>query len=129
MTNLILSQLALLIPFLLNRHVPGAKLFALGLVLNTTVMVANGGWMPLTPETYHFVHPERTVEVQTKPAHSKNIILLRSQTRLWFLSDIIQVRLPWRRTALSIGDLILIVGMAQLIFWIPARGGLPKLVG
>jgi len=115
MVMLILTQLALLLLFLINRHVSGAKLFALGTTLNLVVMVANGGWMPVTPENYQYIHPERTLELETRPPSSKNILLPRSETNLWFLSDIIRVRL-WRRWALSIGDVLLMVGAAQLIF-------------
>ena len=116
MIVLISSQLALVWLLFLNRHIPGARLFALGIVLNVTVMAANGGWMPVTPETYHFVHPDRTVEPYTRPPSSKNIVLPRSETNLWILSDIIPFTLLWRRTAVSGGDLLLIVGAAQFIF-------------
>jgi hypothetical protein len=121
-TTLILSQIALIFIVLLNHHVPGAKLFALGIILNTTVMLANGGWMPVTPETYRFIHPERTVEAQARPPGSKGIVLPRAETRLWVLSDVIRVSLPWRRTAMSAGDLLLILGAAQLIFGSTSRG-------
>jgi hypothetical protein len=114
--SLILSHMALIFLILLNHHVPGAKLFALGIILNTAVMLANGGWMPVTPETYHFVHPEQAVEVQARPPSSKGIILSRAETRLWILSDIVRVTLPWRRTAMSVGDLLLLLGAAQFIF-------------
>ncbi|NJN92698.1 MAG: DUF5317 domain-containing protein [Anaerolineales bacterium] len=115
------SQIALVLLFLLNHHVPGAKLFALGIALNVLVMLANGGWMPLTPETYHFVHPDRPVVEETRPSSSKNILLPRSETNLWILSDIIPVTLPWRRTAVSPGDIVLVAGVAQLIFQATAR--------
>jgi hypothetical protein len=115
MVLLIASQFALLGVVLLNHFVPGAKLFALGIALNLLVMVANGGWMPVTPETYQFVHPERIVTLYTKPASSKNIILPRAETKLWYLSDVIRLPLPGRRTAVSLGDVLLIGGVAQLI--------------
>lgn len=115
MAILVLSLLALIFLFVLNHHVPGAKVFALGIGLNLLVMVANGGWMPVTPEMYHFVHPDRTVEVGARPPTSKNIILPREETNLWVLSDIIPVTL-WRRWGLSMGDLLLIVGVAQFVF-------------
>lgn len=115
------SQIALAFLFLLNHHVPGAKLFALGIALNALVMLANGGLMPLTAETYHFVHPDRPIVEQTRPSNSKNILLPRSETNLWILSDNIPVTLPWRRTAVSPGDIILVVGVAQLIFQATAR--------
>lgn len=113
---LVLSQVALLLLLLLNRHLVGAKLFALGIILNTTVMVANGGWMPVTPEISHFVNPDQTVETYVRPTNSKNIVLSRSETKLWILSDIIPIPLPWRRSAMSIGDLFLILGVGQFIF-------------
>lgn len=113
---LVLSQIALIFLCLLNRHLPGAKLFALGIILNMAVMVANGGWMPVTPETHRFVHPDRTVEVQARPSSSKNIVLPRTETNLWILSDVIRVSLPWHRNAMSIGDVLLILGGAQFIF-------------
>ncbi len=113
---LISSQIILTVLLLLNHHLPGAKLFMLGVILNTTVMVVNGGWMPATPEAYHFIHPDRVIEIQTRPLNSKNIILSHPETKLWILSDIIRVTLPWRRYVVSIGDLLLIVGVAQFIF-------------
>ena len=116
MALLILSQMALVFLLLLNRHVPGAQLFALGITLNIAVMVANGGWMPVTPETHYFVHPDRPAEVQARQMSSKNVILPRTETNLWILSDIIPVTLPWRRNAVSIGDVLLILGAAQFIF-------------
>lgn len=115
------AQIALVLLFLLNHHVPGAKIFALGIALNVLVMLANGGWMPLTPETYHFVHPDRPVVEHTRPSNSKNILLPRSETNLWILADIIPITLPWRRTAVSPGDILLVAGVAQLIFQATAR--------
>lgn len=116
MVILILSQLGLLFLILLNRHLPGAKIFALGILLNILVMGANGGWMPVTPETYAFIHPGRDIALQAKPPSSKNIILTRADTKLWILSDIIRIKLPWRGNAISIGDLLLIAGTAQFLF-------------
>ena len=121
MALVISSQLALMGLVLFNHHVPGAKIFALGIALNVIVMVANSGWMPVTPETYHFVHPDRVVPLYTRPVASKNIILPRPETRLWILSDIIRVALPWRRNAVSIGDLLLVLGVAFFIFRVTAK--------
>ena len=116
-----LSQIALISLFLLNHHIPGAKLFAFGIALNVLVMVANGGWMPVTPEMAHFVHPDRPVVEQVRSSSSKNIILSRSETNLWILSDIIPVILPWRRNAVSMGDVVLVAGVAQFIFQATAK--------
>lgn len=116
MLLLILSHLALIFVFFLNRHIPGAKLFALGIILNTLVMAANGGWMPVTPEMEQFVHPTHNTQTYTAPPKSKNIVLPRSETNLWILSDNIPVTLPWRNNAISIGDVLLVAGVAQFLF-------------
>ena len=76
MLLLILSHLALIFLFLLNRHIPGAKVFALGIFLNTLVMVVNGGWMPVTPEMDQFVHPNRNTEAYATPANNAPTIPL-----------------------------------------------------
>ncbi len=111
-----LSQFTLAFLVFLNRHLPGAKLFLLGLTLNLVVMVANGGWMPVTQSTYQFVHPGKTSEIGARPPLSKNIVLAREETNFWVLSDIIPVILPWRSWAVSIGDVLLIIGATLFIF-------------
>lgn len=116
MMILILSQLALAFLVFLNRHLPGAKLFLLGLVLNLVVMMANGGWMPVTQSTYQYVHPGKTTEIGVRPPLSKNIVLAREETNFWILSDIIPVPLPWRSWAVSVGDILLIIGVTFFIF-------------
>ncbi|MFQ5576920.1 MAG: DUF5317 family protein [Anaerolineae bacterium] len=114
------SQLLLAILFLINHHLPGARLFALGIAFNILVMVANSGWMPVTPEMYHSIHPERAVALYARPPSSKNIVLPRSETAFWLLSDVIRIALPWRRTAVSVGDLFLVLGVVRFIFWTTA---------
>jgi len=126
---LILSQVALFGLVLINYHLPGTKLFALGLALNIIVMVANGGWMPVTPETHQYVHQNATIELYSRSAGSKNVVLPRAETDLWVLSDVIRIPLPWRRTAVSVGDILLLVGIAQFIFQTTSKGnnGAPNL--
>ena len=119
--TLILSQIALIILLLWNYHLPGAKLFALGVALNVIVIIANGGWMPLTQETYHYIYPDRTIEIGARMPNSKSIILPQEETTLWVLSDIIRVAVPWRRWAVSIGDLLIVVAVAQFIFQTSSR--------
>jgi hypothetical protein len=126
MVVLMASSLALIMLLLLNRHLPGAKLFALGIALNVVVMAANGGWMPITPQMYHFVHPSRPVVEQSRPANSKNIVLPQTETNLRILSDIIPVTLPWRRYAVSLGDVLLIAAVAQFIFQATAEKNAPQ---
>ncbi len=110
---LVLSHTAALLLVWANRHLPGARLFALGIFLNTLVMLANGGWMPVTPEIASYVKGDPALALVPS---GKNTVLPYEQTHLWLLSDIIPVALPWRRWAVSIGDLLLIAGVARFLF-------------
>ncbi len=111
------SHIGLMALIFSNRHIPGVKIVLLGAALNALVVLANGGWMPVTPETDYFVHPDRPVPAAGfKPPNSKNVVLNYEDTNLWILSDIIRVTVPWRRTAISIGDVLLMIGGAQFIF-------------
>ncbi len=116
------THLGFAIPFFLNRHIPGAKLVALGLILNVTVTIANGGWMPITPEAAHFVYRDKVpIEIGIRLPRSKSIVLDKEDTNLWILSDIIRIKVPWRRAALSIGDVLLVAGIAQSIFQVTSK--------
>src|SRR5688572_8432889 len=48
---LVLSQTLFLGFAVLNRNFPGMKILMIGTALNWLVIVANGGFMPISPET------------------------------------------------------------------------------
>ncbi len=121
MTSTHLGFAALL---LVNHHIPGVKLAILGAVLNIVVVLVNSGWMPITPEAAHFVYRDKVpIEIGVRPPRSKSIVLDKEDTNLWILSDIIRIKVPWRRAALSIGDVLLLVGVAQFIFQVKDKEG------
>lgn len=113
------SHLLLLATVWLNRHLPGVKVIGLGLLLNLTVMAANGGWMPVAPDAVVKVGHTGLVpslETGTRVYSSKNIILPAEQTKLRFLSDIfILARLFPIPTIFSIGDVFVAAGIFLLI--------------
>jgi hypothetical protein len=49
--SVVTSQLILLIFAWLNRRLPGMSILIVGLVLNMAVIVVNGGFMPINPNT------------------------------------------------------------------------------
>lgn len=118
--TLVLSQLTLLVFVIGNRKTPGFWLLGLGLVLNLTVIVLNGGLMPTTPETATWLSPDTPAnswQIGERFGYSKDIVLPRAETNLWFLSD--QFRTPsWMayRVAFSLGDIFITVG-AFWLFW------------
>jgi hypothetical protein len=104
-----------------NRRLQGFWLLALGLLLNFSVIAANGGLMPISPETLSKVHGERAqAAIERRAYGSKNIVRPVEETRLEWLADRFTVpdQLPIQ-FAFSLGDLFLAFGA----FWALCAGG------
>jgi hypothetical protein len=112
-TLLLLGSYGLLVGVVwANRGLPGLYLLGAGLLLNLAVMVANGGFMPVTPEALQqagLTHLALGAEAGSRVAAAKDIILPRVDTHLWVLSDIF-ILAPPVGTAFSLGDLFLALG-------------------
>lgn len=103
----------------LGRKFVGAWVMAAGLLLNLTVIVANGGLMPIAPETVESVAGADELakyETGQRLPGSKDILLLREDTRLQPLSDHVVVPLGgWSPKAVSPGDLTVALGIALIV--------------
>jgi len=103
----------------LNWRLPGMPLMGLGLALNLAVMVANGGYMPVSPEALAKVglgHLAAQGAYGTPILGAKDILLPREATRLWWLSDVIAVPGPAPlRAVFSVGDVLLAIGVMILL--------------
>lgn len=115
----LLSHLFLLAFVWLNRRITGVRLVGVGVLCNLLVILANGGLMPITPETLVRINPGASLEQCTIGYHygfSKDVILVQENTRLWLLSDalVLPAPFPWP-TAFSLGDLILGAGIVWLL--------------
>ena len=112
---LIFSNCLLFAVIWYNRHLSGVKLIGLGLLLNFLVIVANGGFMPITPDTLvqtGFDSLAPRLETGYRVARTKNIVMEPGEARLWFLSDILVIPRPFPiPSALSVGDLLIAVGV------------------
>ena len=108
----------------LNRSLPGMRAIGLGLVLNAAVIGLNGGLMPESPETLHVNHPGVALQSGQHIPKSKNVLLERSETRLWWLSDILVAPpgVPLRVVA-SVGDVIMAAGLLWLVQAAMTSGG------
>ena len=113
------SLVVFLIFVWLNRRIPGMPVLLVGLVLNLLVITANGGWMPVSPETASQL-PGGAPPNQATPGirvGDKDILLRTEDTRLELLAD--RFLLPeWLgyRAAYSLGDVFAAAGA----FWLLA---------
>jgi hypothetical protein len=119
----LLITFAGLIGFLLsNRHLPGGRLLLAGAALNAIVMLANGGFMPVTPQALARSGHSGYIVAQGGDQfvrRSKDIVLEKEETRLWFLSDVIGIPAPLPFSSnFSPGDLVIGLGAA----WLTYRG-------
>jgi hypothetical protein len=115
----LLSHLLLLAFVWRNWRLPGVVVVGLGVACNLLVILANGGLMPITPETLVRINPGTTLEGWSLGSHygySKDVILAQGATRLWFLSDalVLPPPFPWP-TAFSLGDLVIAAGIVLLL--------------
>ena len=82
-------------------------------------MVANGGFMPITPEAVARIeHQNLIVHLGgvERMSGSKGIVLPREETALWVLSDIFIIPPPFPvPSAFSLGDVLVAVGAFMLL--------------
>ena len=116
---LLLSYLLLLLCVWRNRRLGAILIVGVGVACNLTVILANQGFMPISPQTLVRINPATSVQQWpegTHYGHSKDIILVQEDTLLWPLSDALAIPppFPWP-TAFSAGDLILAAGIVALL--------------
>ena len=117
---LILSQAFLFGFAWLNRKIIGMPILICGVVLNLAVMAANGGFMPISPQTAsRLISEEALLDIQPgSRIGPKDILLLPQDTRLEWLADrfLPAAWFPYQ-VAFSLGDVFIAIGA----FWILAR--------
>jgi Family of unknown function (DUF5317) len=96
---------------------PACVLAALGIALNLTVMLANGGWMPRVDAVA--AHP---IDRGDPASTVNNTVPMATETRLGWLGDTI-AQPDWLPMAnvVSPGDLLLSIGAAWWIFQVTRR--------
>jgi hypothetical protein len=122
----LLSHLMLLIFVSHNWRLTGVQVLGLGVICNLLVIALNGSFMPITPQTLARINPGSLPSqwlVGFHHGYSKDIILLREQTRLEMLSDmwVIPPPFPWP-TAFSLGDVFIAIGIVVLLQGLAVTG-------
>lgn len=118
-TILVASQIALLVFAAVNLDVPGFWALGLGLGANLVVIIANGGWMPISPETAAQMYPDVPQQVWVSGerfGNSKDLLITVQDMRLGWLADRF-ITPDWfpRRVAFSPGDVMIAIGAVWLL--------------
>ncbi len=121
---IVVSLIGFLVFIWVNRRLPGMWVLFAGMALNLAVMLANGGWMPISPATASHLAGGGMISNSSLGERfgQKDVLLLPEDTQLSYLSD--RFVLPdWSlyRVAFSPGDILIAVGA----FWLMA-GALPE---
>lgn len=118
--TLFLSSFAVLLVFIwINRHIRGVLIIGAGVLLNLVVILANSGFMPISPLTLEAINPATGPNEWQEGFHyafSKDIILSKEKTNLWFLSDVFLLPPPYPSpAAFSAGDIVIAIGIIYLM--------------
>lgn len=123
--SLVLSQFILLVFAWFNRKIPGFWLLTVGLVMNLLVISANGGFMPISPDTVQWLRGDPVTagwEVGKRLGTGKDVVLPVEQTKLEFLSDRFRTPdNPYYRVAFSAGDVLIALGAFWLLWSVGGR--------
>ncbi len=123
------SQLLLLGFAWLNRKLPGMLILLLGAALNFAVMTANGGFMPISPQTAsRFLTREELNEISLgERIGIKDILLEPQDTRFEILADrFLPPAWSTYQVAFSLGDVFLAAGVFWLLARVPGKDTLPE---
>jgi hypothetical protein len=113
----ILSLLILLLVLVLNLHYNGMRIAFVGFLLNITVIIANGGYMPQDITKLQAMGEFDKITLLNKFGSYFNGTIMSSKTHLNFLGDnIALVFLKPYAGVYSIGDIILVIGLICFIF-------------
>jgi hypothetical protein len=120
------SQVLLFIFAWANRQHRSFWWLAFGLLLNMLVITANGGLMPISPETVERLGvpppPEGWILGQ-RFGYSKDVLLLEEYTHFSWLSDRFLTPTWWpSRVAFSVGDVLIAIGAFWFFY---SAGGSP----
>jgi len=119
---LVASQITLMVFAAANLNVPGFWALGLGLGLNLLVILANGGWMPVSPQTAAVMYPDISQDYWVSGerfGNSKDLLIPVQDMRLGWLADRF-ITPDWfsQRVAFSPGDVLIAIGA----FWLLTIG-------
>ncbi|MCL5263873.1 MAG: DUF5317 domain-containing protein [Chloroflexi bacterium] len=116
---LVSSYLLLLMAVCLNWHLAAMRLLGPGLILNFVAILANGGYMPVAPESLTQSGYQNLVSVLEPGSRvflTKDVLIPRDEIQLYALGDIFVLPLPKPiASVFSPGDVLIAIGTFLLI--------------
>jgi len=110
-TLILLSYVPLLLMVVLNRDKPGMWLAGLGILMNFSVIAANGGMPVLEGAAIVAGGFPESVDITRNFKH----LVLDESTRFSFLADVIPLRFIGQGQVISLGDVLLAVGLGRFL--------------
>lgn len=115
---LTVSQIGLLMFVWINRRSPGMLVLLCGVALNLTVMITNGGFMPISPNTASRLVPEEKLQEYQSGTRfgTKDVFLHPEETQFEWLADrfLPPKWFPYQ-VAFSLGDVFIALGVFELL--------------
>lgn len=112
---LVIGSYLLLLGFALaNLSTAGMAIAAVGIAMNFTVIALNHG-MPVRPRAIVAAHIARRDEFYRLTFTAKRHLEKPGHDRAMFLADIIPARFPGYPQVLSLGDVVISVGLAAMV--------------
>jgi Family of unknown function (DUF5317) len=108
------AYITLLVVLLLNRRLPWLSLVLIGTALNTLVIIANGGRMPVSSQA---LRSAGGVAEAFRSGTDVFHVLAGPGTPLWMLGDIIGLDLRHMGWVVSPGDVLMALGIAGYLQW------------
>jgi hypothetical protein len=97
-----------------NRRLWSVRVLAVGLTLNALAIASGYGLMPVAPDTVQAAglgEKIQGLDVGQSIPRSKDVLMRRSDTALWPITDSIPVRLGGFHNVVSPGDLVIVLGV------------------
>ena len=108
---LVVSYLPILAAVVVNRDRPGMWLAGFGIMMNLTVIIANQG-MPVLGES---ITAASDFTLRNPIIADFKHVAFDEQTRLGFLADVIPLRLFGQGHVVSLGDVLLAIGLGRFL--------------
>lgn len=107
---ILVSYLPLLVLVMANRDKEGMWLAGLGVLMNFSVIALNGG-MPVLREAAAIAGGSSAIDI----AYGYKHVPLDLSTKLAFLADVIPLRIFGQGQVISLGDVLLAVGLGRFL--------------